>query len=241
MAIRGESAWLYDGNVDYLKGKHIYLFIVASMLLIFISIPYTAILLFVQLLQTFSHYKVLFWVVKLHPLFDAYTGPYKTKHRYWTGLLLLVRAFLFLIFSVNVLGDPMVNLLAISLTVLVLCGYNSIIGGVYKNWLLNLIEVAFILNLGILSATAHYQIGSGMSVTPVAYTSTGTALVTFVAIVLYHVKARIVSYKWGQALQNRLYFIVCRNQNTSKDLNMNELKSTVTSSSVDLRELLLSV
>ena len=104
--------------------------------------------------------------------------------------------------------------------------------------MLNLIEVAFILNLGILSATAHYQIGSGTSVTPVAYTSTGTALVIFVAIVLYHMKARIVSYKWEQALQNKLYLIVCRNQNTSNDFNMIEHTSTVTSSSVDLRELL---
>ena len=40
--------WLYDGNV----------FIAASMLLIFVSIPFTAILLFVQLLQKYSNYKV---------------------------------------------------------------------------------------------------------------------------------------------------------------------------------------
>ena len=32
--------WLYDGNVDYLKGKHIPLFIAALILLIFLSIPY---------------------------------------------------------------------------------------------------------------------------------------------------------------------------------------------------------
>ena len=141
----------------------------------------------------------------------------------------------------NVLGDPTVNLLAISLTALILCGYNSMVGGVYKSWLLNLIEV---LNLGILSATAYYQIGSDAPLTPVTYISTGTALAVtvFVTVVLYHVKARIVSFKWGQALQKKFcHLVACRNRNNSKDLNMNEHTSTVTSSSVDLRELRLSV
>ena len=37
------KAWFYDGNVDYLKGKHIPLFI-AALLLLLISLPYTFIL-----------------------------------------------------------------------------------------------------------------------------------------------------------------------------------------------------
>jgi len=44
------KVWLYDGNVDYLKGKHILLFI-AALLLLLISLPYTAILIFIQYLQ----------------------------------------------------------------------------------------------------------------------------------------------------------------------------------------------
>ena len=233
--------WLYDGNIEYLKGKHIYLFIVAFLLLTIVSLPYTATLLFVQLLQRFSNYKIFFWVVKLHPLFDAYTGPYKIKHRYWTGLLLFTRACLFLVFSINVLGDPTVNLSAISLTTLILCGYNSIIRGVYKHWLLNLIEVVFFLNLGTLSAVAHYQIGSGRSVTAITYTSTGITFVMFLVIVSYHIKVRIVSFKWGQYVNNKLvsHFVKQKNKSTTKTLNLDE-NTTVTSSSVDLRELLIA-
>ena len=111
------KVWLYDGNVDYLKGKHIPLFI-AALLLLLISLPYTIILIFIQHLQQWSSYRVLFWVKKLKPLFDAYTGPYKDRHRYWTGLLLLVRIALFLMFSVNVSGDPAINLLVILIAVL---------------------------------------------------------------------------------------------------------------------------
>ena len=46
--------WLYDGNVDYLQGKHIPLFIAALLLLTFISIPYTASLLCTRWLQKIS-------------------------------------------------------------------------------------------------------------------------------------------------------------------------------------------
>ena len=72
--------WLYDGNIDYLKGKHIYLFAVAALFLLFLVLPYTLVLVFVQRLQAKSEWKVFSWVDKLKPLFDAYTGPYQDKY-----------------------------------------------------------------------------------------------------------------------------------------------------------------
>ena len=111
-----KKIWLYDGNVEYLKGKHIALFVAALLLLVFISLPYTVALLFIQCLQYRSSYRILAWVRRLKPLFDAYTGPYKDKHRYWPGLLLVVRVVLFLVFSLNVFGDPAISLLTIIVT-----------------------------------------------------------------------------------------------------------------------------
>ena len=84
--------WLYDGNVEYLKGRHIALFLATLLLLLTVSLPYTVVLLFIQCLQYRSQYRILLWVQRLKPLFDAYTGPYKGKHRYWPGLLLVIRA-----------------------------------------------------------------------------------------------------------------------------------------------------
>ena len=150
------KVWFYDGNVDYLKGKHIPLFI-AALLLLLISLPYTAILIFIQYLQQRSNYRsrVLFWVQKLKPLFDAYTGPYKDKHRYWTGLLLLVCIVLSLIFSMNTRGSAEMNLLAITFTVLLLFMHGILAGSIYKTWYLNIIEYSF-LNLGILASATFY-------------------------------------------------------------------------------------
>ena len=183
------KVWLYDGNVDYLKGKYIPLFI-AALLLLLISLPYTAILIFIQHLQQRSSYRVLFWVKKLKPLFDAYTGPYKDRHRYWTGLLLLVRIVLFLIFSMNIRGSADVNLLATIVTVLLLFLYLALVGGVYKTWHLNIIDYSFFLNLGILaSATTIARWGQKA----VVYTSVSIAFVLFIFIVAFHTLTKLKS------------------------------------------------
>ena len=179
--------WLYDGNVDYLTGKHIPLFIAAVSLLVLISAPYTTVLLFIQWLQTWSSLRVFFWIRKFHPIFDAYTGKYKVKHRYWTGLLLLVRVILFLIFSLNSLGDPTMNLLAVVAVTSCLLAYIAIVGGVYKLWPLSILEIIFILNLGILSAAVgFYQEGTGTLVPAITCTSVGISFLIYIAIVFCH-------------------------------------------------------
>ena len=188
-----KKVWLYDGNVEYIKGKHLPLFIVAFLLLIFMFVPYTIILLCIQWLQRLSNYQVLFLVRKLQPLIDAYTGPYKIRHRYWTGLLLLVRICLFLVFSLNVLNNPNINLLAIASAMFCLLAYLSMVGGVYKLWWLNLIEIAFILNIGILSIASIYQINSDSAQRSVTYTSTAIAFALFIAIVIYHLVQKIIN------------------------------------------------
>ena len=179
--------WLYDGNVDYLKGKHIPLFTAALVLLLFVSTPYTATLFCIQWLQRWSSLKVFFWIRKLHPLFDAYTGPFKIKHRYWTGLLLLVRVCLFLTFSLNSLGDPTINVLAVVAVSFCLLTYISLVGGIYKIWSLDLLENTFILNLGILSAAVGlYQNNTSTVVPAVTCTSVGISFMIFVVIVFCH-------------------------------------------------------
>ena len=189
--------WLHDGNVDYLTGKHIPLFITAMLFLIFISIPYTMALLCFQYLQKVSNLKLFFWVRELYPLFDAYAGPYKGKHRYWTGLLLLVRAGLFVVYSVNTTHNPTVHLLTNIIATSFLLAYLAVCGGVYKHWLLELIEDSFILNICILSAGMLYYLQNGEATSAlITYISTGITFIMFVAIVVYHiVSASLVYWK----------------------------------------------
>ena len=204
--------WLYDGNVDYLKGKHVPLFMAALLVLLVLSLPYTALLLFIQCLQLKTKYRVLFWIGKFKPLFDAYTGPYKDKHRYWTGLLLLVRAVLFLIFSVNVFGEPAINMLAITSAILSILLYVAVSQHVYKSKALNMLEYALLFNLGITSVISVYStLTRGNQAAP-TYTSVGIAFFIFCVIVLYHTGIRIK----GLCQQNQCSRQITNAMNTLK-------------------------
>ena len=107
--------WLYDANIDYLSGKHIPLFLVAMLVFLFLFLPYTLLLLFGQWLQALSHLRFFSWVnsAKLKPFMDSYHAPYKAKHRYWPGLLLVLRFSLLLVFAFNIQEELSINLLAI--------------------------------------------------------------------------------------------------------------------------------
>ena len=178
--------WLYDGNIDYLKGKHIYLFAAAAVFLLFLVLPYTLVLVFIQSLQAKSEWKVFSWVNKLKPLFDAYTGPYQDKHRFWTGFLLLVRNILLLVFAFNTLGDPSLNLLVITLASLSLTVLFGVFHPVYKKRYCNILEFSFYLNLGAVSVATLYVRATNGNQAAVIYTFTSIAFFTFAGTVLLH-------------------------------------------------------
>ena len=193
-----KSVWLYDSNIDYLHGKHIPLFIAALLALLFLLIPYTLVLFFIQCLTKLDC-RIFFWVKKLKPLFDAYTGPFKDRYRFWTGFLLIVRTILFLIFT---LGNPGLNLAAISVTSTCL----AFSPAVYKKTWLTLLEYSLLLNLSVVSFATFYCRDpqfSGNQVVMV-YISVGTALVTFVGILAYHLHQCTINSRAWKNISDRV-------------------------------------
>ena len=178
--------WLYDGNIEFGTRKHLALLLFSIVFLITL-VPYTLLLTAVQFLRKWSHKRWLKWVSKLMPIFDAYLGPYKDKHGYWTGLCLLVRVVLVLVFVFNILGDPAVNLLVIILVAFTLIILNLGQGGVYKKNIITALEVSFMFNLGMLAAATGYVRQTGGNQSGAVYTSTSVALVTFILILIYHI------------------------------------------------------
>ena len=124
-------------------------------------------------------------------IMDSYHAPYKPKHRYWPGLLLVLRFVLLLVFALNPQQDPSINLLAILVGTGILQMWAWISGGVYKSWCVDALEGSFALNLIVLAASTLYTLYISHSGGPqfvesnqlvVGYTSVSIALATFIGI-----------------------------------------------------------
>ena len=185
------AVWLYDGNVPFLQGKHIALFLMALVVTVFFILPFTLLLLFAPCIQASNHFLFKWVKMKLLPLLDAYQAPYKDKFRYWTGLMLVVRSILLVGYGLNILGDPDINhLLNVTVLAILFC-FTSITGAVYNNKVLNILKISFIVNLLILSGWSLYNRhasngDSNDGQIALVCTSTGIAFVTFICILFYH-------------------------------------------------------
>ena len=243
------GVWLYDANIDYLVGKHIPLFIVAMLVFIFLFLPYTLLLLFGQWLQTISHLRLFSWVNRLKPFMDSYHAPYKAKHRYWPGLLLVLRFVLLLVFALNPQEDPSIILLAILVGAGILHLWAWFSGGVYRNWRLDALEGSFFVNMTILAAaTYHVEYSdschenySVVNQYAVWYTSVSIALITFLGILTYHIFQQVKNTKLCKKVPNLT--LTGEHFNDTKDVNESESptdRSIVTVTEVaELREPLL--
>ena len=98
-------------------------------------------------------------------------APFKAKHRYWPGLLLVLRFVFLLVFALNPQQDPSINLLAISLGTAILQLWAWVSGGVYKNWCLDALEGSFALNLIMLCVSTFYINHSGGNQRAIEHTS----------------------------------------------------------------------
>ena len=154
-----KDVWLYDGNIGYLDkndGRHIALFLASLLIFLFLFLPYTIFLLFGQCILPRFDLNKFRWLssanyIRIKSFLDAYHAPYKDRHRYWIGLLLLICFILFLISAIVDIEspqDPHVNLLVIMITSTSISVWVwNASGGVYKKWYLNVLESSFILNL----------------------------------------------------------------------------------------------
>ena len=205
--------WLLDGNLSYLGKEHSLLFAATLLLLVFICIPYVMALTLVQWLQRYSHKRILGWILKLKPFIDAHTGPYKDKHRYWPGFLLLVRAGMFFLFTLNSRTNQRVNAALVTVITVCLMFYLLFIRGVYKSRILNIVEVAFLLNLCVLSLSSLFQEIFNKPTLRlslyVAYISVGIAFVYTCLLFVYHTAVRISTTSLGRQIKGIIMPIVC--------------------------------
>ena len=247
------TVWLYDANLGYLSATHIPLFIVAMLIFLFLFLPYTLLLFFGHWLQAISHLKLFSWVNKLKPFMDSYHAPYKAKHRYWPGLLLVLRFVFLLVLAIEFSPQQdrtNINLLSILVVAGILQLWAWISGGVYRNWCLDALEGSFVLNLTILAGATMYTRFLNRSVNQssqraVGYTSVSIALITFIAILAYHIFQQVRNTKlWRKVPKLNLKLNKLNIKQAVNDLiNYPEIRceatpnTTVTHTEIDMREL----
>ena len=236
------NVWSFDGNLQYLSSKHIPLFLFALITLLLLWLPYTAVLLSTQWLRTQTHRKSLHW---LKPFLDAYYGPFKDKHHYWVGVLLVVRGVLFVFFAYFFAVENNVNLL---LTIVSSFSLSALPGAsVYKNVCISTLENSFFLNLGVLAAgTYHIRVVGGNQGALVT-TSVGIVFLEFCGITVFHCYQFVITpiRKWYlkvranyQSIDNAVQLQPLLNSDSSDDDLLEYMpRNEVTHSEIRLSQL----
>ena len=187
--------WLPDANMEYTDWKLILLICCTTIILIF-GLLYTVLVFSWQWLLRCSGSKLFKWAgnQKLHLFIDSYHIPHTIKHRYWTGLLLLVRVIIYLISAFSASINPRISLLSIVIIICCLFLYKTtFMIRVYKNWLLNAIETFTFFNITVFVIFTWYAFDESSNKdeeilqTVVAYISVGLMLFLFLLVVLFHV------------------------------------------------------
>ena len=204
--------WYLDGNLPYCQHPHIYLFFVAMAILIFLCIPFTFFLLLIQCWRRVSHLRLLRWINKFIPFYDAYFAPLKDKHHYWFGMLLLTRGALLIVFTATSSTSPLVGLLILAITLVMLLFYMSV-KPVYKSKIVGLLESASLSNLLVLITYTLYT-GDKNSGTTALQISTGVAFIQFLLIIFISAIKICYQNKY-KCIQRKGYNLI--NQDSSDD------------------------
>ena len=189
------KVWVVDATIEYLSPKYSALFVVAIFVL-FTGTIYTVLLFSWQWLLLYQDKWLFRWVrnQKLCQFLEPYHAPYTFKHRYWTGLLLLVRVILFMLLATNMSQDPNVSLVAISIAVGSLFLIKGIFSRMYKNHLPNILEILCLINILFLCIANFYTLNKGYAKIQkaLAYVSGSTIALLFIFVIAYHVYTEVI-------------------------------------------------
>ena len=196
---RTHKVWSLDGNILYgVTPGHIALIVVALLFLILFLLPFTLTLLLVPFLRAKSHLPPLHWINTLKPFFDTYYGPFKDKkqHQMWTGILLVSRVVILILYASTSTSSPKTNILLMTIIATLLLMYSAMVGILYKKWSLSLLENIYIVNLAVLGGaflSRDRSTSPNDLLSPTPTISLVTALFTFVSTVIGYSIKRITT------------------------------------------------
>ena len=192
--------WSLDGNVEYgVTPGHIVLMVVALLFMLLFWLPFTLTLLLVPFLKAKSDYRPLRWINTFKPFFDTFYGPFKDEqeHQVWTGILLICRIVILIVFTSTSTSDPYSNVRIMSIIATLLLLYTAIVRHHYKHWFASVLEVLYLFNLIILGGaflfyqTEREDVRQRDTINPVTATSVCIALLQFACIIIFHIAKKV--------------------------------------------------
>ena len=196
------TVWTFDGNVEYFGALHFPLFFFSILVILVLCLPYIFILLSAGWLRQYLYCRGLHWMV---PFFDAYFGPLKSKRFYWVGLLLLVRAVLFIFFAVFFAFESNVNLLLIAVGTVCILTFLSLTGFVYKKLYVTILENSFFLNLVVLVTGTLFINATGGDQEALTIVSVGFAFLQFCGVMIFHCYKFVAKPLWFKLHKRKSY------------------------------------
>ena len=184
-----QFVWSIDGNINYLDPKHS-IIVAFSMVVLISAVLYSSTIFLTQWLLHYSNKCCCRcnFLFRIQPFLDAYTGPYNNNHRYWTGLLLLIRLVLTFVFtytsgSVNYVN----NYVIIVFEVLIMFYLSILTSDIYRSRINYLYEKCFHFNLFILcsinSAVSQSEYKNYATIVSVAIT-----MLLFILMIVQQIK-----------------------------------------------------
>ena len=175
-----------------------YFALVVSILILLLCVIFAVLVFSWQWLLQYQDKAIFKWVryQKLRLFLEPYHAPYAAKYRYWTGLLMVVRALIYLISLLNFSLDPRVDLMAVIFIVgglILLKGVTA--KRVYKNLSLDVMETAIYFNLVAFSALTWHNLDFGGNQFAVAYTSIMIIFILLLGVIVFHVLRYTRLYK----------------------------------------------
>ena len=200
--------WLPDATIKYLSAVHIPLFITAILVLLS-GIAYTVVLFSWQWLL---YFKLLNHAPKLSLFIRTYHAPYTPKHRYWTGLLLVARIILYIVFAANAKDDPRINLIAIGVVVVSILIVKDFVEGrgqLYQKRTIEMLEIVCHFNLLILCIVSFFALENEAAKNIFAQISMSFTSLLLLFILLYHLSTECVikSKLWKWYKKSREQFV----------------------------------
>ena len=204
--------WFYDGNVEYLHGKHTALFVIAMATLTLFLLPYTFALTFIPIIEQYSEHNRLFNYLhkkanQIKPMNDAHYAPYKGEWRWWLGARLWLLVVMYSLNPVYSSDRPSLLLtMSIQATMVILFTitqasikpfgqsnqktHQSNRCTNFYNQLYNSLDMFYLLNYTALAMSMSYILDQSSDQTQSAMVTVGVLVGLFVVMlmvtVLYH-------------------------------------------------------